>query len=209
MGILKSILKIGEGVSARVGRRSQLSERIHLERARARIVHRRPYDFDAKRGIFLMKRVDDDEVIEGLPVEVIDGQRFGVLSSQESLNVKTKVGIVFLHTQGYSASPGGSGLRFIALSNDSLTEDSDSTTLSNEIAANGLSRAAGTVTLPTGAGTVTTVDKTFTATGSQSAQKAALFTASSSGTMNHALSFTQRSLITNDTLQVTFSITLS
>jgi len=52
------------------------------------------------------------------------------------------------------------------------------------------------------------VQKTFTASGSQAAQKAALFTASSGGTMNHALAFTQRSLISGDTLQVTFTITL-
>ena len=51
--------------------------------------------------------------------------------------------------------------------------------------------------------------KTFTATGSQSAQKAALFSAASSGSMHHVLSFTQRSLVTNDQLAVTFTITLS
>src|SRR6267154_1187514 len=103
---------------------------------------------------------------------------------------------------------GANGLNYVALSNDALTETATSTTLSNEIAANGLTRAQGIVVLPTGAGNQTTVDKTFTATGSQSAQKAALFTASSSGTMNHVLAFTQRSLVLNDTLEITYTITL-
>jgi hypothetical protein len=52
------------------------------------------------------------------------------------------------------------------------------------------------------------VDKTFTATGTVSAQKAGLFTASSAGTMNHVLGFTQRNLINADTLQITYTITL-
>ena len=65
----------------------------------------------------------------------------------------------------------------------------------------------GTPTATAGTNT-TTVQKTFTATGTQAAQKAALFTASSAGTMNHALAFTQRSLQIGDTLQVTFTITL-
>ena len=43
----------------------------------------------------------------------------------------------------------------------------------------------------------------------QAAQKAALFTAASAGTMNHALAFTQRSLQVGDQLAVTFTITLS
>ena len=53
-----------------------------------------------------------------------------------------------------------------------------------------------------------TISRTFTASGTQSAQKAALFTASSAGTMNHVLSFTQRNLISGDTLAITFTITL-
>lgn len=130
-----------------------------------------------------------------------------VLHEETVRNVITNAGRDFLHTQGYGTSPGANGLNYIGLSNDTLTETSSSTTLSNEIAANGLSRAQGTVGHTTGTNT-TTVNKIFTASGSQSAQKAALFTASSSGTMNHALAFTQRSLISGDTLEITFTITL-
>ena len=126
-------------------------------------------------------------------------------------NLITNAGRIFLHTQGYGTTGlGTNGLNYIALSNDALTETASSTTLSTEIAANGLARAQGTVTLPTGSGTSTTIARTFTcATASQAAQKAALFTASSAGTMCHVLSFTQRTLQVGDTLAVTFTITTS
>ena len=187
--MLKEKLKILELVSSGYSAKAPLSEEIIWARASCRIVHQRPYDFDEVKGIWLYRDVDEPEVV---------------------YNVKTDVGIVFAHTQIYGSTVGANGLNYIALSNDALTETSASTTLSTEIAANGLSRAQGTITLPTGSGTVTTVDKTFTcATAPQAAQKAALFTAGAAGTMNHVLAFTQRSLQIADTLQVTFSLTLS
>lgn len=128
----------------------------------------------------------------------------------ESLNVKTTAGIDFLFSQGYNSSAAAqtNGLAWVALSNDSLTETSGSTTLSNEITTNGLGRAKGTYAHTGGASTATNT-LTFTATGTQACQKAALFSAVSSGTMNHALSFTQRTLQNLDTLTTTFTITLS
>lgn len=129
---------------------------------------------------------------------------------EEVWNLITNAGRIFLHLQGYgSGGLGANGLNWIGLSVDPLTEIATATTLTTEIAANGLSRAQGTVTLPTGAGNQTTVDKTFTcATAPQAAQKAALFSAASAGTMNHVLAFTSRSLQIADTLQTTFTITL-
>jgi len=134
-----------------------------------------------------------------------------LLHTETVHNLITNVGRVFLHTQGYSTASGvAGGFCYIALSNDTVGETAASTTLSTEIAANGLARAQGTVTLATGSGTSTTIAKTFTcATAPQAAQKAALFTAASSGTMNHVLSFPQRSLQIGDTLAVTFTITTS
>lgn len=123
-------------------------------------------------------------------------------------NVITNAGRDYLHTQGYNTSGGAAnGFCFIGLSNDTLTENAASTTLSNEIVANGLERAVGVFAHTSGTNT-STITKTFTATGTQSAQKAALFTAVSAGTMNHVLAFTQRNLVATDTLQVTFTITL-
>ena len=114
--------------------------------------------------------------------------RDGVVLSDETIyNVKTTAGIDFTFAQTYGTSAQANGLNYIALSNDTLTETSASTTLSTEITANGLGRA----------------------TGAQSAQKAALFSASTAGTMHHALAFTQRALQIGDQLAVTFTITLS
>lgn len=134
----------------------------------------------------------------------------GTILGEETVhNVITNAGRDFLHLQGYGTTGlGANGLNYIALSNDTLTETTASTTLSTEIVANGLTRAQGTVNHTVGTNT-TTVSKVFTcATAPQAAQKAALFTASSSGTMNHALAFTQRSLQIGDTLTITFTITL-
>jgi len=133
-----------------------------------------------------------------------------VLNTQTVFNVKTTAGIdyTFLKTYG-TTSNANEGLNYIALSNDTVTETTASTTLSTEIVANGLSRAIGAYAHTAGTSTAT-ISKTFTcATASQAAQKAALFTASSAGTMHHVLSFTQRTLQVGDQLAVTFTITLT
>lgn len=134
-----------------------------------------------------------------------------VIWEETVYNVKTTVGIDFTFLQTYNSSAAGqtTGLSWIALSNDTLTETVASTILSTEIVANGLARAAGTYAHSAGASTAT-IAKTFTCTTApQSAQKAALFSAASSGTMHHVLAFTGRSLQINDQLAVTFTITLT
>lgn len=198
------IVRSAEKMMASLLLKSPLKEFIPIGRASMKITHRRPTDFlkDKKNGGYLK------DVATGLFLP--DPRSFKMVDEPEVVwNLITNAGRIFLHTQGYgTAGLGANGLNYIALSNDAVTETATSTVLSNEITLNGLGRAVGTVTLPTGAGNQTTVDKTFTASGAQSAQKAALFTAVSAGTMNHVLSFTQRSLITSDTLQITFTITL-
>lgn len=186
--MFSSILRTAEKLGASVILKSGLKDFMPIGRASMTVTHKRPYDRDDRTGLYLYREVDEPETV---------------------WNLITNAGRIFLHTQGYgTTSLGANGLNYIALSNDTVTETASSTTLSNEIAANGLTRAQGTVTLPTGTGNQTTIDKTFTATGTVSAQKAALFTAASSGTMNHVLGFTQRNLINADTLQITFTITL-
>ncbi len=179
---LRTVEQAAAGFLVRAG----VADILRLSRAAVRVEHKRK----VKRGsLYVFEHVTPPET---------------------KYNVITNVGRVQLHTQTY-ATTGilTNGFNYVALSNDALTENAASTTLSTEIAANGLTRAQGTVTLPTGAGTSTTVAKTFTASGSQSAQKTALFTASSAGVMNHALAFTQRALITGDTLTITFTITIT
>jgi hypothetical protein len=135
--------------------------------------------------------------------------RHKVVDTQTVWNVKTTAGIDFTFAQTYGTSAQANGLNYIALSNDSLTETTASTTLSNEITTNGLARHIGSYAHSAGASTAT-ISYTFTcATNPQAAQKAALFSATSSGTMHHVLSFTQRSLQVGDQLAVTFTITLT
>lgn len=134
-----------------------------------------------------------------------------VIWEGETHNVVTNSGRDFLHQQGYQTSGlGTNGLNYIGLSADALSETTSSTTLSTELSGSGLTRAQGAVNHTAGTNT-TTVSKTFTMSGAgpQTVQKAALFTASSSGTMCHVLAFsTSRSLVLNDQLVVTFTITL-
>jgi len=161
-------------------------------RAAVRVHHEVAYDFDEVRGIWLRKEVDEDEVVH---------------------NLITNAGRVQLHTQCYDTTAGGgiltNGFNFIGLSNDATAVAETDTTLTSELAADGLTRAQGTVTLATGSGNQTMVTKVFTYTGaSQAVQKSALFTAVSAGVMAHEVLFTQRTLATNDTLTLTYTITL-
>ena len=112
-------------------------------------------DYRWRDGPF-MREVDPDSAI--------------IVDEDSVWNQKTNVGCVFAHTQVYGTSPGANGLNYIALSNDSLTENAGARRRwpEAEIASNGLTRHIGTVTLPTGSRTSTTVAYTFTATGAQS-----------------------------------------
>lgn len=144
-----------------------------------------------------------------------DPDSYETIFEEVGPNQITNSGRDFMHLQAYSSvaaggsAPGSSGLNFIGLTNTAVTPAAGDTTLSGEIAVNGLARAQGTYAHTNGTNT-TTITKTFTcATSSQAAQAAALFSASSSGTMNHELTFTQRTLQVGDQLVVTFTITLA
>lgn len=167
-------------------------EAVVAGRARLVITHMRPSRFLAHNG----RTIPDPTSYEP------------VAEPEEVYNLITKAGRDFLHAQGYATSGiAANGLNYIGLSNDAVSETADSTTLSNEITTNGFARAQGAVA-HTANTAITTISKTFTATGAQSIQKAALFTAASGGVMNHVLGFTPRSLLIGDTLTLTFSISL-
>jgi hypothetical protein len=184
--------------------------------ARVEIIHRRPYDFDERRGVYVL-REESREVVEeprrtwrSIVDEIIDGVRMGRLSEETAYNLILNVGRVQMHKQVYGLSGlNTNGFVYIALTNDSAAPAAADTTLASEISTNGLARAiATTVTLPTGSGNQTTIDKTFTLTGTQACQKTALFDAASSGNMNHEIAFTARSLASGDTIETTFTLTL-
>lgn len=165
-------------------------------RARCRIQHYEAYDYDERRGIWLRRLVSEEEIG----------------------NLVTNAGLVAIHTYIYgtaaqriAASLGADGLSYIALSNDAGAPAAGDTSLAGELSGDGLDRTAGVVTLPTGAGTITTVSNDFTYTGglAQGVQKTALFDAAVAGNMAHEILFTQRTLSTSDVLTVTFQVTLA
>lgn len=134
-----------------------------------------------------------------------DGSEF---YHNEEHNLITTAGKDFIAAQIGSASAATSGANYIALTNTAITPAAGDTTLSGEITTNGLGRALGTYAHTAGQNTFT-VSKTFTATATQSAQAAGLFTASSSGTMMAENTFTAVTLNNGDSLTITWTITLS
>lgn len=172
----------------------QITETPTMARAKVRIHVERAYDFDKKLGIWLRRQEEDDV---------------------EAWNLITNTGRVQLHTQCYATSGiltnGFNWIGLAASSNSPVATDTTlSSTQTGELSGSGLTRTQGVVTLASGSGNQTTVANTFTYTGggSQAIGSTALFTASTSGVMNHEINFTVRTLFTNDTIAVTFTITL-
>jgi hypothetical protein len=142
-----------------------------------------------------------------------------VIDEEEACNIITDAGRCRIHSYLYGAGAQrttlGSGLNYIALSNNASAPSASDVALTGEIVDSpstaGLARAIGAVTLPTGSGTQTTIQKTFTFTGvpgPQSFQKTALFDDPITGTMAHEIQFTSKVLNTNDNVTLTFSVTL-
>lgn len=167
-----------------------IQENIALPRARCCIRHERAYDFDKKTGLFVYR----------------------LESEEEKLNEITNAGRVQLHTFCYDTASRTNGLNYIALSDNAGLPAPSDTFLTAELTGDGLNRAQGTVTLATGAGNQTTIAKMFTYLGAtQSVRKTALFDTIGpppAGVMVHEIAFTARTLFLNDTLTVTFTISL-
>jgi hypothetical protein len=125
-------------------------------------------------------------------------------------NLLTNSGRDWMHAQVYTNTAAGTrGAGYIALTSDTGSPSATDTTLTGEITTNGLARADATTKTHTGGTNSTTIQHTFTASGTHTAvQKAALFNAASSGYMAHENTFTPVTLQSSDTLQVTWTVTL-
>lgn len=125
-------------------------------------------------------------------------------------NLLTNGGRDFFHAQVYTNTSAGTiGGNYIAVTTDTGAPAAGDTTLTSEITTNGLGRAQATTRTHSAGTNTTTLAITFTASGTHTAvQKAALFNASSAGTMTHENTFTPVTLATNDTLQVSWTLTL-
>lgn len=124
-------------------------------------------------------------------------------------NLLTNAGRDYFHAQCYTnTSAGGVGCNFIALSENSSGANATHTSVANEINSGGLTRAISSPTHNSGTN-VTTLVKTFTASATFSAvQLCGILNAASSGTLGHEATFTSVALVSGDTLQVTWTLTL-
>lgn len=124
-------------------------------------------------------------------------------------NLLTTAGIALFHAQCYSnTSAGTRGCGFIAVTTDATSEVVGDTSLTSEITTGGLGRSDADTKSTTA--NVTTITHTFTASGTHTnIAKAGLFNASSGVTMAHVRSFSATvTLVSSDTLQVTWTLTL-
>lgn len=147
----------------------------------------------------------------------VDGKCTGTLDfDYTSHNLKTTGGIDFLSNVISTTGTQPAVAKFLALSTDATAPaagdcaaGSTTCVLTSEVTTNGLARTAGTYAHTNGTSTYT-LTNTWTATGTvSSVQKAAVFNAASSGTMVFENTFTAVTLNTNDTIQVTWTITIS
>jgi concanavalin A-like lectin/glucanase superfamily protein len=132
-----------------------------------------------------------------------------ILREEVAGNFVTTVGVDFFHQQCWGSSGiGSNGINYVALSADPVTETVASTTLSNEIVANGFSRAQGTFAHQAGS-TTSNIAITFTATGTQVVAKLGLFTASSGGTMGHVIALSSATYTVGQQLVLNITVTFT
>ena len=127
---------------------------------------------------------------------------------KDKRNLLTDAGRTKAHAQIYTnTSAGARGCGFVAVTVNTAAPADGNTVLTGEITTGGLARAdASTKSTTTN---TTTISHTFTASATHTAvQKAALFDAASTGTMYHINTFTATTLISSDTLTVTWTLTL-
>jgi hypothetical protein len=122
-------------------------------------------------------------------------------------NLRTNAGGDAQASQMGNTATQAAACNYIALSNDATAPAAGDTTLASEIAANGLSRAQGTYAHTNGTSSFT-IQKVFTATGTQASQKTGLFNAASSGTLCFENTYTQVTVNSGDTLTVTWTINI-
>ncbi len=126
-------------------------------------------------------------------------------------NLLTLDGRDLFHAQCYTNTSNGTrGAGYIALTTDTTAPADTQTSLAQELAASGFTRADATTKTHTNDTNSTTIEHTFTASGTVNLiHKSATFNNASSTTMCHVANFgTDASLISGDTLKVTWTLNL-
>lgn len=128
-------------------------------------------------------------------------------------NLLTNGGRDQMHSQCYNETNAANTERgggYIAVTTDTAAASASDTTLASEITTGGLGRADATTNTHTTGTNTTTLAKTFTASATHTAvHKSGTFDASSSGVMYHEAVFgSDATLVSGDTLTVTWTLTL-
>ena len=101
------------------------------------------------------------------------------------------------------------GFNFIALTSDATAPAAGDTVLTGEITTGGLIRVLATTRTHTNDTNVSTIAKVFTATATHSnVQKSGLFDLVTVGVLSHENTFTSANLENNNTLTITWTLTL-
>lgn len=130
--------------------------------------------------------------------------------AQDKENLLTNGGRDFFHAQVYTNTAAGTrGGNFIAVSANAGGAAAGHTAVAGEITTGGLARADADTKSHTNGTNVSTVEHTFTASAIHTdVQLSGLFNASTVGTLTHENTFTAVTLQINDTLKVTWTLTL-
>jgi len=132
-------------------------------------------------------------------------------SSHFQKNLLTNNGRDLFHQQCYTNTSNGTrGAGYVALTTDTAAASASDTSLAQELASNGFSRADATTKSHTNGTNSSTIEHTFTSSGTVSnIHKSGTFNNASSTTLCHEAVFgTDASLISGDTLKVTWTLNL-
>ncbi len=126
-------------------------------------------------------------------------------------NLLTNNGRDNMHSLVYTNTVAGTrGAGFVALTTDTAAPAAGDTTLAQELAASGFTRADATTKTHSGGTNSTIIEHTFTASGTVNLiHKSGTFNNGSGATLYHEAAFgTDASLISGDTLKVTWTLNL-
>lgn len=126
-------------------------------------------------------------------------------------NLLTDGGRDWMHQQVYTnTSAGTRGSGWVGVTTNTTGPAAGDTSLTGELSSNGFTRADATTKTHTNGTNSSTIEHTYTASGTVAAiHKSAMFNATSGGTMSHIANFSADvSVISGDTLKVTWTLNL-
>lgn len=155
------------------------------------------------------------DIIEGLPIHgfvtVIKnkGRKNEQILCEDKPNLLTTDGRDSFHDKIYTDAVASVGFVFIAVTSDTGAPAAGDTILTGEITSGGLTRILASTRTHIDDTNVSTIEHTFTAVAPHVAvQKSGLFDIITIGILSHENTFTEVTLVVNDTLTITWTLTL-